>query len=101
MAEFNKVHPHGAHAFIQWKGTDACVDLYCECGASGHYDGDFLYFWVCPRCGATYEVGCFVGLNKVSAEDLLAMGVDRGAVQTSPDYSEIDWDAIRKGVPNG
>lgn len=33
--------------FLQWKGTDVCIDLHCVCGRSPHYDGEFLNSWRC------------------------------------------------------
>ena len=29
--------------FIQWKGTDVCMDFHCKCGAHLHIDGMFVY----------------------------------------------------------
>lgn len=46
-----------ATMFIQWKGTDVCMDFNCPCGTHGHYDGDFAYNLRCPGCGSTYEMG--------------------------------------------
>lgn len=42
--------------FIQWKGTDLCMDFDCECGAHCHFDGDFAYCVKCPHCGAIWEM---------------------------------------------
>lgn len=44
------------HAFIQWKGTDACIDFRCHCGRHYHIDAEFLYFIKCPACGALWEM---------------------------------------------
>lgn len=44
------------HAFIQWKGTDVCMDFHCECGACCHFDGDFAYTVRCPHCEAVWEM---------------------------------------------
>ena len=46
-------HPH---AFIQWKGTDVCMDFWCECGAHCHFDGDFAYTVKCPHCSTVWEM---------------------------------------------
>jgi hypothetical protein len=54
------------HGWIQWKGTDVCIDLYCECGEHCHYDGDFLYFFICPQCDRLWEVGTHVPIYEVS-----------------------------------
>ena len=61
--------PAGPFAFIQWKGTDACVDLTCACGAAGHLDGDFLYFVRCRACGAVYALRPYVDLVPVPPDD--------------------------------
>jgi len=33
----------GPHAWIQWKGTDVCMDVRCSCGNHGHVDADFAF----------------------------------------------------------
>jgi hypothetical protein len=38
------------HVFVQWKGTDVCLDFFCDCGGGGHYDGDFAYGLRCSEC---------------------------------------------------
>lgn len=57
-----------AHGWIQWKGTDVCIDLHCKCGFLGHFDGDFLYFYECPQCHAKYAVGQIVKLIPLTDE---------------------------------
>jgi hypothetical protein len=69
MNEYDEIHgaddaaykgkPHG---WIQWKGTDVCIDIYCECGDHGHVDDEFFYHYQCHACGRRYEVGCNVAL---------------------------------------
>ncbi len=41
---------------IQWKGTEACLDLRCRCGTISHYDGWFAYALRCPDCGRAYTL---------------------------------------------
>ena len=41
-------------ASIQWKGTDVCMDVRCECGARYHIDGEFCQFVKCPKCEKTF-----------------------------------------------
>lgn len=53
------------HGWIQWKGTDVCIDLHCRCGAWIHFDGDFLYFFTCGKCGQAFEIGGHVKLYPV------------------------------------
>ncbi len=56
------------HIWIQWKGTDVCCDIHCDCGAFLHFDGDFLYFFQCPHCGQHWEVGTHMPIYKVTPE---------------------------------
>ena len=48
------------HAFIQWKGTDVCMDCYCECGKNFHVDATFAYAVECPACHRKYEMAHYV-----------------------------------------
>jgi hypothetical protein len=54
--------------FIQWKGTDACFDFYCECGEHCHFDGFFAYVVQCPVCEQKWEMPCFLTPRKVCAD---------------------------------
>lgn len=53
------------HGWIQWKGTEVCIDLYCVCGNHEHYDGDFFYFYECSNCRRKYAVGMSVRLHEL------------------------------------
>jgi hypothetical protein len=46
-----------ARMFIQWKGTDVCLDFWCPCGSGGHFDGYGAYSLRCPDCGRTFDLG--------------------------------------------
>ena len=46
-----KGEPHG---WIQWKGTDVCMDIHCKCGTLSHIDGEFVYNVICPNCKTAY-----------------------------------------------
>lgn len=62
--------PAGApHGWIQWKGTDVCMDTYCGCGYHGHIDADFAYWWKCPKCGQVYAVGANVRFWALTPEE--------------------------------
>jgi len=58
------------HAWIQWKGTDVCMDVRCACGRSLHLDASFTYFIECPHadCRRVYKVGAYVPLQEVPRE---------------------------------
>jgi hypothetical protein len=66
--KFPRVVPDGPHAFIQWKGTDACMDLYCACGWHFHLDADFAYHVKCGECGQVYACNPYVMLLPISTE---------------------------------
>jgi hypothetical protein len=53
-------------AFLQWKGTDVCMDFYCDCGAHCHFDGYFAYVVECPHCHQKYEMPCYLFPRKVN-----------------------------------
>ena len=57
------------HAFVQWKGTDICMDVRCDCGDSFHIDDFFAYFVKCKSCGRVYETPCFIPLRAIDPED--------------------------------
>lgn len=60
--------PEGPHAFIQWKGTDVCMDVYCKCGQPNHIDGFFAYNVKCRHCGAMYTCIPYVTLVEITVE---------------------------------
>lgn len=56
------------HVFLQWKGTDVCLDFHCECGAHCHFDGDFAYALKCPHCGTLWEMPIYLYPRKAAAD---------------------------------
>ena len=69
--EFPYSRPEGSDAsmFLQWKGTDVCLDFDCRCGASGHLDGYFAYAVRCTSCGTIYQLGTQVIAKAVAEHD--------------------------------
>jgi hypothetical protein len=51
-------------AFIQWKGTNVCLDFYCPCGMQSHLDGDFAYALQCPSCDRVFDLPTTVQLTE-------------------------------------
>lgn len=76
-----------ARMFIQWKGTDICLDFYCKCGANCHFDGEFAYFLQCPHCGAVYEMGTQV-IAKHTASPASAPRIMERDGRVRPDRDE-------------
>lgn len=58
----------GPHGWVQWKGTEVCMDLHCACGHHGHVDADFFYYYRCPACKKAYAVGQVVKLIALTPE---------------------------------
>lgn len=56
------------HGWIQWKGTDARMDIYYKCGNHSHFDGEFCYNIKCPECGTTYTVNGHVEFVEIKEE---------------------------------
>lgn len=52
-----KLEGSEASMFIQWKGTDVCLDFRCPCGGGGHLDGYGAYSVRCPDCGRAFDLG--------------------------------------------
>lgn len=52
-------------AFIQWKGTDVCMDCYCVCGEQIHIDADFAYAVKCHHCNRVYEMSAMVEMREI------------------------------------
>ncbi len=82
------VEPGEGAGWIQWKGTDVCMDVHCRCGAHGHLDAEFTYFYRCRACGVTFAVGQTVRLYPMDPEYMAERG-SRG-VHEDPDLEERD-----------
>jgi hypothetical protein len=54
--------------YVQWKGTDVCLDFNCECGTGSHFDGYFLYALQCPGCGRKYDMPAHPSLLPFSGQ---------------------------------
>lgn len=70
--------PRGdARGWIQWKGTQVCMDVHCACGAHGHIDAEFAYFLKCAHCGRVYATGEVVKLIELTTPEQVAYGTSR------------------------
>lgn len=60
----------GEAAFIQWKGTDVCMDLHCTvCQHHNHYDTDFAYYVQCAKCKTVFEMCNYVRFRVADPKD--------------------------------
>lgn len=55
-------YPEPGSTFIQWKGTEVCMDLVCLCGKSFHVDDEFTYAVRCPYCSRVLRLGTQVAV---------------------------------------
>ena len=60
-------HPE-PHGWIQWKGTDVCMDVHCACGEHTHIDSSFTYHIKCGKCGQVYECDGHIKLHPMPFE---------------------------------
>jgi hypothetical protein len=60
----------GPHGWIQWKGTDVCMDVHCSCGERTHVDASFAYTITCGACGKLWAVCSNVRLVEISQDEL-------------------------------
>lgn len=58
--------------YVQWKGTEVCLDFHCVCGYSGHFDGGFAYGLRCGGCERLYTMPHTFGLIEGADPDGLA-----------------------------
>ena len=64
-------HPDDVpYGILQWKGTDACLDLRCECGELTHLDGEMGYVIKCVKCGRVFWVRPYVLMTELVGENL-------------------------------
>lgn len=68
FSQNNNAHWPEPSAYIQWKGTDVCMDFHCECGAGCHFDGDFAYYVKCPHCDQVWEMPHTIYPRKATGE---------------------------------
>ena len=60
--------PTGPHGWIQWKGTNVCMDVHCACGEMTHVDDDFVYHIKCSKCGRVYFCNGHIELIELEEE---------------------------------
>ena len=70
---------------LQWKGTDACMDFRCKCGAHHHLDDEFIYGVKCLNCGRVYRMGCRVLAFEVTDPDMIKAAMDHCTKEVGTD----------------
>ena len=70
-------HEGKPHGWIQWQGTNVCMDVYCECGHHSHVDDEFVFYVRCPACKRTYFCNGHIELIEITGtidSDAIAEG---------------------------
>jgi phage FluMu protein Com len=67
LQERYKDLPHG---WVQWKGTDVCMDIYCKCGYHSHIDDSFTYYIKCPKCKTVYFCNGHIEFIEIEQEPM-------------------------------
>ncbi len=44
------------NTYVQWQGSDLCLDFNCPCGNWGHLDVGFLFALRCASCGRSWRI---------------------------------------------
>jgi len=65
IQNFYNGKPHG---WIQWKGTNVCMDIHCKCGESSHIDASFAYFFKCNHCNTVYMLNGHIEMIELEVE---------------------------------
>ena len=71
------------HGWIQWKGTNVCMDVYCKCGLHFHIDDEFVYYVKCPKCKTVFMCNGHIELIELEIEP-------ENCVKTDEDWEDID-----------
>ena len=66
---FKKPDKDEPQGWIQWKGTDVCIDIHCSCGYHGHIDDYFSYYYHCCGCGKKFALNPHIQLVELDHLD--------------------------------
>ncbi len=83
------------HGWVQWKGTDVCMDIYCTCGYQDHFDGEFFYRFQCPKCKQIFAVGQNIKMIPLTPEQI-ANDPHGGPAQNGGEYHESNDSEVTK-----
>ena len=84
------------HGWVQWKGTNVCMDIYCKCGHHSHIDAEFAYHVKCPKCLTIYACNGHIELIELEEEPPTCVVMDD---DIEMDINEF-WQETYKNVEN-
>lgn len=88
--------PLATHGALQWKGTEACIDIWCVCGKRSHYDGGFLYNWRCAGCNRVYAMDPGIDMTEIPPHMVPNLECVQG--DGKPER-EISFELVRQDIP--
>ena len=56
-------------SFIQWKNTDAFIEITCKCGNTGVVTGTHVYNVKCNSCGTVYKLATYIELEETNEDE--------------------------------
>jgi hypothetical protein len=76
------------HGWIQWKGTEVCMDFYCVCGYHSHIDAYFTYVIQCPDCGKMFMMNGNIQAIEIDTTDGYSVVIG--------EHDDMDEDEVRE-----
>ena len=76
--EIQNQHPGLPNGWIQWKGTQVCMDVQCKCGELTHVDADFCYNVKCGSCGRVFFCNGHIELIELRQEPTSCVVISEG-----------------------
>jgi phage FluMu protein Com len=90
--------PESPRGWIQWKGTDVCMDIHCSCGKMSHVDAEFAYNIKCPHCGKIFMCNPNIELIEVECPDKNNDSIINAVGDLDDDYQEsCEYDPVLDG----
>lgn len=85
-----RAYGENGSTFIQWKGTNVCMDLVCLCGEGHHIDATFAYAVKCSACGRTLVLGSAVSVREARPDEDYPYALTGTAESDTPDPEGTD-----------
>lgn len=100
MSGFTNDNPAKPYTFLQWKGTDVCMDFNCKCGANCHFDGHFAYSVKCPHCKTVWEMPCYLFPREASEKTSEYDRTNPKELEPDEDHSDeiVDAEGITRFI---
>ena len=93
FTDIKKLTKFKGDTHIQWKGTDVCIDIYCpKCKVHSHFDGDFMYYYRCPKCKTVFAMGTAIEMIELSPEHITYIKKQNYGINTEEGWQEDEYE---------